>query len=127
MIKKFNVLKLKNCHIVQKHKKINSCYIISTMYGILTEKQLEAARRVITRQVDKVIKPCIKIKPTIPLTKKSAESRMGKGKGKFFMYVHKIKPGQKIFEIKGFRDKNLIINVSKNAAKKLPVETRVFF
>jgi large subunit ribosomal protein L16 len=97
------------------------------MYGILTEKQLEAARRVITRQTDKSVKPFIKIKPTTPLTKKSAESRMGKGKGKFFMFVHKIKPGQKIFEIKGFTNKKLIINISKSAAKKLPVTTKIFF
>jgi ribosomal protein L16 len=127
MIKKFNVLKFKNTHIIQNYKRVDSCYIISTMYGILTEKQLEAARRVITRQIDKSVKPFIKVKPITPLTKKSVESRMGKGKGKFFMLIHKIKPGQKIFEIKGFSDKDLIINVSKNAAKKLPVKTKVFF
>jgi large subunit ribosomal protein L16 len=127
MIKKFNTLNFKNSHIIQNYKRTNSCFIISTMYGVITEKQLEAARRVITRQIDKSVKPSIKIKPTIPLTKKSAESRMGKGKGKFFMLVHKIKPGQKIFEIKGFQDNDLIIKVSKNAAKKLPVLTKVFF
>jgi large subunit ribosomal protein L16 len=127
MIKKFNFLNFKNSHVIKTHKKTNSCHIVSTMYGVLTEKQLEAARRVITRQTDKFVKPFIKIKPMMPLTKKSAESRMGKGKGKFFMFVHTIKPGQKIFEIKGFNNKKLIINISKNAAKKLPVGTKVFF
>jgi ribosomal protein L16 len=127
MIKKFNFLKFKNSHTIKMYRRTNSCYIVSTMYGVLTEKQLEAARRVITRLTDKVVKPFLKIKPTAPLTKKSAESRMGKGKGKFFMLVHKIKPGQKIFEIKGFNNRKLIINISKSAAKKLPVATKVFF
>jgi large subunit ribosomal protein L16 len=108
-------------------KKHNSCLIISKMYGFLTEKQLESARRVISRQTGKFVKIFIKVKPCLPITKKSSESRMGKGKGKFSIFIHNIKPGQKIFEIYGFSNKNLVLGISKNAAKKLPVDTKIIF
>ena len=67
----------------------------------MTSRQIEAARRVIVRQVRSHGKYWIRIFPDKPVTKKPAETRMGKGKGAVEYYVAVVKPGRILFEISG--------------------------
>jgi large subunit ribosomal protein L16 len=87
MVKNFNNFKLKNQQIIYKGNQIKSYLLVAKNFGILTEKQLEAVRRLLTKKTDKLIKIHIKIKPQVALIQKPSESRMGKGKGKFKSYI----------------------------------------
>ncbi len=67
----------------------------------ITSRQIEAARRAATRHMKRVGKLWIRVFPDIPVTKKPADVRMGKGKGSVEYYVFRVKPGRIIFEIDG--------------------------
>jgi len=90
----------------------------------MTSRQIEAARRVIVRSVRRHGKYWIRIFPDKPVTKKPAESRMGKGKGAVDHYVAVIKPGRILFEISGL-DEAASREVLTQAAFKLPIKTQV--
>jgi len=90
----------------------------------MTSRQIEAARRVIVRQVRSHGKYWIRIFPDKPVTKKPAETRMGKGKGAVEYYVAVIKPGRVLFEISGL-DESLSHEVLRQASHKLPIKTQV--
>jgi large subunit ribosomal protein L16 len=90
----------------------------------MTSRQIEAARRVIVRQVRRHGKYWIRIFPDKPVTKKPAETRMGKGKGAVEYYVAVIKPGRVLFEISGL-DEPLAHEVLRQASHKLPIKTQV--
>jgi large subunit ribosomal protein L16 len=90
----------------------------------MTSRQIEAARRVIVRQVRRHGKYWIRIFPDKPVTKKPAETRMGKGKGAVEYYVAVVKPGRILFEISGL-DERLSHEVLKQASHKLPIKTQV--
>lgn len=92
--------------------------------GKLNSRQIESARKVITRYMKRAGKLWIKVFPHTPITKKPAEVRMGKGKGSVEYYVAKIKPGRIIFEIDGIDDVSAIISLEK-AAAKLPFKTKI--
>ena len=81
----------------------------------MTSRQIESARRVIVRQVRRHGKYWIRIFPDKPVTKKPAETRMGKGKGGVEYYVAVVKPGRVLFEISGL-DEKLSHEVLKQAA-----------
>ena len=91
--------------------------------GWITSRQIEAARITISRKVRKVGRMWIRIFPDKSITKKPAETRMGKGKGAPEYFVAVVKPGRVLFEIGG-----VPIDVAKEAlrlaAQKLPVKTR---
>ena len=90
----------------------------------ITARQIEAARVAITRAVKKTGKLYIRIFPDKPVTKKPAETRMGKGKGGNEGYVAVVKPGRVMFELEGV-DEELARAAFKNAHHKLPVNTQV--
>jgi large subunit ribosomal protein L16 len=92
--------------------------------GYITARQIEAARVAITRSVKKVGKLYIRVFPDKPITKKPAETRMGKGKGGNEGYVCVIKPGRVIFELEGVPEE-LARKAFRNAHHKLPLNTHV--
>src|SRR5215475_14429704 len=90
----------------------------------LTAREIEAARRAITREMKRAGRVWIRIFPDVPVSKKPAEVRMGSGKGAPEFWVAKVKPGRVMFEIDGVPD-----NVAKESlrlgAAKLPIKTRI--
>lgn len=90
----------------------------------ITSRQIESARKTISRHIKKQGKLWIRIFPSKPITKKGAEVPMGGGKGAVEYYVVPIKPGTIIFEITGL-DEELSKKVLKSASHKLPVKTRI--
>ena len=90
--------------------------------GRLTARQIEAARRAITRHVKRGGKIWIRIFPDKPITKKPLEVRMGKGKGSVEYWVAQIKPGTMLYEIQGIPEE-LAREAFKLAAAKLPLKT----
>ncbi|NIA01253.1 MAG: 50S ribosomal protein L16 [Planctomycetia bacterium] len=94
----------------------------STTRGQITARQIEAARRAITRQVKRGGKLWIRVFPDVPITKKPIEVRQGKGKGNVEYWVAKIQPGRVIYEIEGVSEE-MAREAFKLAAAKLPVRT----
>jgi large subunit ribosomal protein L16 len=90
----------------------------------MTSRQIEAARRVIVRRVRRHGKYWIRIFPDKPVTKKPAETRMGKGKGAVDHWVAVVKPGRILFEISGLGEEDSE-DVLSQAAYKLPIKTQV--
>ena len=94
----------------------------ATTRGRLTARQIEAARRAITRFVKRGGKIWIRIFPDVPVTKKPLEVRMGSGKGNVEYWVAKIQPGRVLYEIEGVSEE-IAREAFKLAAAKLPVQT----
>ncbi|MBW2029939.1 MAG: 50S ribosomal protein L16 [Deltaproteobacteria bacterium] len=91
--------------------------------GLLTAQQIEAARIAITRHVKRGGKIWIRIFPDKPITKKPAETRMGKGKGAPEGWVAVIKPGRILYEMEGVGE-STAAEAFRLAGHKLPVPTR---
>ena len=89
----------------------------------MTNRQIEAARRAMTRHVKRGGQIWIRIFPDKPVTKKPAETRMGKGKGNPEGWVAVVKPGRVMFEIEGISE-DLAKKAMALASAKLPVRTR---
>jgi large subunit ribosomal protein L16 len=91
--------------------------------GRVTARQIEAARRAITRHIKRVGRVWIRIFPDVPVTTKPAEVRMGSGKGSVEFWVCRVKPGRVMFELDG-----VTAALAKEAfdlgAAKLPISTR---
>ena len=89
----------------------------------VTSRQIEAARKAITRHLKRSGRLWIRIFPDVPVTKKPAEVRMGKGKGSVEFWVCRIKPGRIMFEVDG-----VPLNEAKKAmelaAAKLPIKCK---
>ena len=90
--------------------------------GRLTARQIEAARRAMTRHVKRGGKIWIRIFPDVPVTKKPLEVRQGKGKGNVEYWVSKIQPGKMLYEMEGVSEE-LAREAFKLAAAKLPIAT----
>ncbi|UDG80494.1 50S ribosomal protein L16 [Candidatus Annandia pinicola] len=90
--------------------------------GRITSRQIEAARRSMSRYVKKEGKIWIRIFPDKPITKKPLEVRMGKGKGNVEYWVILIKPGRILYEIDGV-NQDIAYKALKIASSKLPVKT----
>ncbi len=88
----------------------------------ITARQIEAARRAITRHVKRGGKVWIRIFPDVPVTKKPIEVRMGKGKGNVEYWVAKVQPGRMLYEIEGV-DEETAREAFRLASAKLPVKT----
>jgi large subunit ribosomal protein L16 len=90
----------------------------------VTARQIEAARRAITREMKRAGRVWIRVFPDVPVSKKPTEVRMGSGKGAPELWVAKVKPGRIMFELDGVTDE-----VAKAAlllgAAKLPIKTRI--
>ena len=91
--------------------------------GWVTSRQIEAARVALTRHIKRGGKVWIRIFPDKPITKKPAETRMGKGKGNPEGWVAVVKPGRMLFEIEGISE-DLARKALALASAKLPVRTR---
>jgi len=91
--------------------------------GRITARQIEAARRAITRHMKRAGKVWIRVFPDVPVTGKPAEVRMGKGKGSPEYWMCRIKPGRIMFELDGV-DEDVARQAFELAAAKLPVQTR---
>lgn len=89
----------------------------------VTSRQIEAARRAITRHLRRAGKVWIRIFPDVPVSQKPAEVRMGKGKGSPEFWACRVKPGRIMFEIDGV-DEGLARDALTLAAAKLPVRSR---
>ena len=90
--------------------------------GRITARQIEAARRAMTRHVKRGGKIWIRIFPDVPVTKKPLEVRQGKGKGNVEYWVAKIQPGKMLYEMEGV-DEQVAREAFKLAAAKLPIKT----
>ncbi|MGK0673577.1 MAG: 50S ribosomal protein L16 [Halothiobacillaceae bacterium] len=90
--------------------------------GNLTSRQIEAARRAITRHVKRGGKLWIRVFPDTPITRKPLEVRMGKGKGSVEYWVAKVQPGKMLYEIEGVTEE-VAREAFSLAAAKLPVKT----
>lgn len=90
----------------------------------VTARQIEAARRAAVRQMKRQGKFWIKVFPDLPVSKKPAEVRMGKGKGSPEFFAVRIAPGRIMFEIDGVNDETAI-RALELAAAKLPVRTKI--
>jgi large subunit ribosomal protein L16 len=91
--------------------------------GRITARQIESARRAITRKVKRGGKLWIRVFPDKPVSKKPLEVRMGKGKGNVEYWVALIQPGRMLYEIEGVSEE-LAREAFQLAAAKLPVRTR---
>ena len=94
----------------------------ATARGRLTARQIEAARRAMTRHIKRGGKIWIRVFPDVPVTKKPIEVRMGKGKGNVEYWVAKIKPGKVLYEMQGVTE-DIAREAFRRAAAKLPVST----
>ena len=95
----------------------------ATDRGRITARQIEAARKAMTRHIRRGGKIWIRIFPDKPITKKPLEVRQGKGKGNVEYWVAQIQPGRILYEMSGV-DENLAKEALKLAAAKLPVSTK---
>lgn len=90
----------------------------------ITARQIEAARRAISRHMKRAGRLWIRIFPDVPVTGKPAEVRMGKGKGGIEYHVARVKPGRIMFEIDGVSHE-IAKGAFERAAAKLPIKTKV--
>jgi large subunit ribosomal protein L16 len=96
--------------------------LIAVSSGRLTARQIEAARVSINRRVKRGGKLWIRIFPHMPITKKPAETRMGKGKGNPEFWVSEVRPGRVLFEMSGIEEV-AAKKALEMAAFKLPIKT----
>ena len=92
--------------------------------GWITDRQIEAARVAMTRSIKRGGKVWIRLFPDKPITKKPAETRMGKGKGAPEQWVAVVRPGKVLFEMEGV-DKATAFAAMRLAAHKLPIPTKI--
>ena len=94
----------------------------ATTRGRVTARQIEAARRAMTRHIKRGGKVWIRIFPDLPIPKKPVEVRMGKGKGNVEYWVAKIQPGKVLYEMEGVTEE-IAREAFRLAAAKLPIIT----
>ncbi|MFV2032049.1 MAG: 50S ribosomal protein L16 [Gammaproteobacteria bacterium] len=90
--------------------------------GRITARQIEAARRAMTRRVKRGGKIWIRVFPDVPVSKKPLEVRMGKGKGNVEYWVCKVQPGRVLYEMEGVNE-GIAREAFRLAAAKLPFKT----
>ena len=95
----------------------------ATQPGRVTARQIEAARRAMTRHIKRAGKVWIRIFPDVPVSQKPTEVRMGKGKGTPEYWACRVKPGRIMFELDGVPE-TLARGAFERAAAKLPIGTR---
>ena len=90
----------------------------------VTARQIEAARRAMTRHMKRAGRVWIRVFPDVPVSKKPVEVRMGKGKGSPEFWAARVKPGRIMFELDGVAD-TIAREALLLAAAKLPIKTRI--
>ncbi len=96
----------------------------ATTTGRVTARQIEAARRAITRHLKRAGRIWIRIFPDVPVSSKPTEVRMGKGKGSPEYWMCRVKPGRILFEVDGVSP-TLAKSAFERGSAKLPVQTRI--
>jgi len=94
----------------------------ATTTGRITSRQIEAARRAMTRYIKRGGKIWIRVFPDVPVSKKPLEVRMGKGKGNVEFWVCKIQPGRVLYEMEGVTE-TIAREAFRLAAAKIPFKT----
>ena len=102
---------------------VQTCALPILELDRITARQIEAARRALTRHMKRAGRVWIRIYPDVPVSKKPLEVRMGSGKGAPELWVVRIKPGRILFEIDGVST-TLAREALDLAAAKLPIRTR---
>jgi large subunit ribosomal protein L16 len=117
-------MKGRNRGLAQRGSKVSfgEYALKSTDRGRMTARQIEAARRTITRHVKRGGKLWIRVFPDVPITKKPIEVRQGKGKGNVEYWIAQIQPGRILYEIEGVTE-DVAREAFKLAAAKLPFKT----
>jgi len=117
-------MKGKNRGLATRGNKVNfgEFGLKATGRGRITARQIEAARRAMTRHIKRGGKIWIRIFPDKPITKKPLEVRMGKGKGSVEYWVALVQPGRMLFEMEGVSEQ-LACEAFRLAAAKLPLTT----
>jgi large subunit ribosomal protein L16 len=123
--KKIRKGKLSKLDFKANNLKFGEIGLKSKKSGLISARQIEAARRSIIRKIKKKGKLWIRIFPHLPITSKPIESRMGKGKGAISHWVSRVKGGTVLFEICGV-PKNVAKEALKSGSSKLPIKTCVF-
>lgn len=120
------VMKGRNRGLAQRGSKVSfgEYGLKATGRGRITARQIEAARRTMTRHVKRGGKIWIRVFPDKPITTKPLEVRMGKGKGNVEYWVAQIQPGRVLFEMSGVPE-DLAAEAFALAAAKLPVSTTI--
>lgn len=118
-IRKGNLIKFKNQKLVFGYYGLKA-----TQSGIVSARQLEAARQAISRKIKRKGKIWLRLFPNYPVTKKPTEVRMGKGKGSVQYWASKVGIGTIIFEITGISE-NIANKAFKTGSAKLPIKTIV--
>jgi len=119
-------MKGRNRGLAQRGSKVSfgTIGLQATGRGRITARQIEAARRAMTRHIKRGGKIWIRVFPDKPITKKPLEVRMGKGKGSVEYWVAQIQPGKMLYEMEGVSE-DVAREAFRLAAAKLPVSTRV--
>ena len=117
--------RLKKLEFKANNIKFGEFGLKAQLAGIITARQIEAARRTIARKIKRKGKIWICIFPDLPITSKPAESRMGKGKGAISHWVARVRGGTTLFEVCGI-PKHIAVEALKVGSKKLPIKTKIF-
>ena len=120
------VHKGRNRGLAQRGSKVSfgTVGLQATGRGRITARQIEAARRAMTRHIKRGGKIWIRVFPDKPITQKPLEVRMGKGKGNVEYGVAQIQPGRMLYEMEGVSE-DVAREAFRLAAAKLPISTRV--
>ena len=120
------VHKGRNRGLAQRGSKVSfgTVGLQATGRGRITVRQIEAARRAMTRHIKRGGKIWIRVFPDKPITQKPLEVRMGKGKGNVEYWVAQIQPGRMLYEMEGVSE-DVAREAFRLAAAKLPISTRV--
>ena len=120
------VMKGRNRGLAQRGSKVSfgAVGLQASGRGRITARQIEAARRAMTRHIKRGGKIWIRVFPDKPITQKPLEVRMGKGKGSPEFWSCKVKPGRIMFEIDGVPE-NVAREALELGAAKLPVKTKI--
>lgn len=118
------VMKGRNTGLAQRANKVSfgEYGLKATTRGRITARQIEAARRTMTRRIKRGGKIWIRVFPDKPITGKPLEVRMGKGKGSVEYWVAEIQPGRMLYEMEGVTEE-VAREAFTLAAAKLPVQT----
>lgn len=123
--KKLRKGKLSNLEFKSNKLKFGTIGLKAAESGTVTARQIEAARQSITRKINRKGKLWIRIFPSIPVTLKPVEVRMGKGKGAVSFWASKVAGGNVIFELCGV-SQTTAIAAFRTGGAKLPIKTVVF-
>lgn len=121
--KKYHKKRIKTNSLRGSKIAFGSFALIAISGGLISAKQIESARIAINKHIKKTGKMWIRIFPHHPVTKKPAETRMGKGKGSVDKWVSVVNPGRILYEIDGV-DINLAKKAARSAQSKLSISDR---